>query len=83
MPGAAPAVAGLRACNSKESTMYGTYCRLRVHTFASTREVIRAARTKLAPKGKTRAQREARHAFLRQMLEHHCEAQRTVRAFRL
>jgi hypothetical protein len=62
--------------------VYGTYCRLSVHVSASAREVIRAARTKLSRKGKSREQRAARHQFIRQMLDYHRDAQETFRAFR-
>ena len=50
---------------------YGTYTRLNLHVSANTREVIRAAYGKLAPKARTSEQREARKAFLRAMLTHH------------
>ena len=52
--------------------MFGTYERLRVSVFASEIAVVKAARRKLAPHA-TRAQR---HAFYRQMLQHHANARR-------
>lgn len=63
--------------------MYGTYCRLGVHVSASYREVIRAARKKLKKSAFRREQREARHAFYRDMLRYHADAQGVVRDFRL
>jgi len=66
-----------------EAPYYGTYTRLGVRVSASAREVIRAGRRKLAPTGKTRAQREARHEFLRAMLAHHESARDLVRRYRL
>lgn len=52
--------------------MFGTYQRLRVSAFASPRAVIRAAQGKIKPESRyLRSQREARHAFYRQMLEYH------------
>jgi hypothetical protein len=57
--------------------MFAQYCRVEsiaggVH--ASGRDMIRAARTMLAPTGKLRAQREARHEWLRDMLIMHHES---------
>lgn len=63
--------------------MFGTYQRLGVSLGASPRQVIRAARAKLTPLGKSRAQREARRAFLAQMLAYHAEARALARAYRL
>jgi hypothetical protein len=48
----------------------GTYMRLGVHVGASNREVIRAARTKLA-NPRNPAERKDRHTFFRYMLKHH------------
>lgn len=62
---------------------YGTYCRLGVRTFASAREVIRAAHGRLTALGRSRAQREARHAFLREILGYHADAQQMVLRWRL
>lgn len=60
--------------------MLGTYHRLRVRVSASDRTVIRAARLKLTPTARrSNAHREARKAFLRQMLDYHHGAQRIVR----
>jgi hypothetical protein len=61
----------------------GTYDRLRVHVYASPRAVIKAARGKLGPKAFTKAQREARRAFYRAMLQHHCDARAIVQRYRL
>ena len=58
---------------------YGTYSRLNLHVSASGRDVVRAAHKKLAPKGKSREQRAARHAFLACMIMHHCNASRLFR----
>jgi hypothetical protein len=58
---------------------YGTYTRLGVDVLSSGRDVVRAAHRKLAPKGRSRAQREARHAFLYAMLAHHWNASRLFR----
>ena len=57
--------------------MFAQYCRIEslaggVH--ASPREMIRAARTMLTPLGKSREQREARHQWLREMLDMHHDA---------
>lgn len=63
--------------------MYGTYCRLRVHVAATDREVIRAALRKLKPSArKGRAKREARHAFLREMLAYHHNARAEFARYR-
>jgi hypothetical protein len=57
--------------------MYGTYCRLHVHVYASNIEVIRCASRKLKKSARhDRKAREARHAFYRQMLDYHQEARR-------
>lgn len=57
--------------------MYGTYCRLHVPVWATTREVIRAAQTKLMPRARySRQDRTARHAFYRTMLDYHAKARR-------
>ena len=57
-----------------------TYNRLNLHVSASPRQVIRAARTKLRPAGKSRAQRGARHIYLRDMLSYHADARALYRA---
>jgi hypothetical protein len=54
--------------------MFGAYQRLGLHVSATAREVIAAARTKVASTGRTRAQREARHAYYREMLVYHHSA---------
>jgi hypothetical protein len=55
--------------------LYGTYCRLRVHVSASNRAVIKAASRKITREHRYgRAQRDARHAFYRAMLECHRDA---------
>ncbi len=60
----------------------GTYNRLNVHVWASNREVIKAASTKLKRKF-DRKEREARHRFYRLMLEEHKAAQEICLEFRL
>ena len=57
--------------------MFAQYCRIEsraggVH--ASPRAMIRAARTMLTKRGKSREQREARHEWLREMLTMHHDA---------
>ena len=64
--------------------MYSTYQRLRVNIYASSRTVIRAASRKLTPKSRRDfVARDARHAFYREMLQHHADAARLARQFRL
>ena len=64
--------------------MYSAYLRLDITVHAGWRAVIRAAAGRLTPHARRdRAQREARRRFYRQMLEHHRNAQRLVRAWRL
>ena len=63
--------------------MYGTYERLGVHVFASAKEVIRAAQTKLAPAAFTLEHRQRRKEFYKIMLRYHKEAQELVRGWRL
>ena len=64
--------------------MYGTYCRLHVHVYASNIEVIRRASRKLKKSARhDRQAREARHAFYRQMLDYHHKARELVREWRL
>jgi len=56
--------------------VYGTYMRLRLSTSASNRDVVRAARNKVAREAlATPSLRTARHAFYMNMLEHHRQAQ--------
>lgn len=65
-------------------TYQSTYLRLRLPVWASEREVIRAARRKLKPTcRRSRHYREARHAYLRDILNCHREAGALARAFRL
>jgi hypothetical protein len=64
--------------------MYSTCLRQGVTVQDGWRAVIRAAAGRLAPHARRdRAQREARRRFYRQMLEHHKNAQRLVRTWRL
>jgi hypothetical protein len=64
--------------------MYSAYLRLDITVQAGWRAVIRAAAGRLTPHARRDpAQREARRRFYRQMLEHHRNAQRLVRAWRL
>lgn len=53
---------------------YSLYLRLDLHVTESPRAVIRAARSRLAPSGRSRAQRQARHDYLRDMLAYHVDA---------
>jgi len=64
--------------------MYGTYCRLNVHVFASNRDVITAASRKMlkASVRRGREHRAARHAFYRQMLHCHRKDRDLVVGFR-
>lgn len=64
--------------------MYGTYQRLNVPVSAGARAVIRAASRKLKPTARyARAQRQARHAFYREMLAHHAAERELIKTFRL
>ena len=64
--------------------MYGTYSRLNLHVSASWRDVIRASSTRLMAQARfSKAQRRQRHAFYRQMLDYHRNAQEIVRFWRL
>ena len=64
--------------------MYGSYTRLNLPVSASARAVIRAASGKLLAQARhNRAQRQQRHAFYRQMLAYHNDAQRLVKLWRL
>ena len=59
------------------TSMYGTYCRLRVHVMASDLAVIRKARQVIARKQRKAAdKRKARHEFYRIILELHHSARR-------
>ena len=55
--------------------MFSTYLRLRVHTHASAREVIRALYGRMRPESRLRVHRDARHSIIREMLGHHAAAQ--------
>ena len=55
--------------------MFSTYLRLRVHTHASARDVIRALYGRMRPDARTHGHRSARHAIIREMLGHHAAAQ--------
>lgn len=62
----------------------GTYNRLRVHVRSSNIDVIRAARKKIKPQfRKTRAHRDARHAYFRELLAIHWRWQATCKHFRM
>ncbi|ABE65057.1 hypothetical protein Nham_4475 (plasmid) [Nitrobacter hamburgensis X14] len=64
--------------------MQGAYDRLRVHVFASWRDVVRAANTRIARKHRRgAAMREARKRFYREMLGCHQRHQELVLTFRL
>lgn len=55
--------------------MFNTYLRLRVHTHASARDVIRALYGRMRPDARQHGHRDARHAIIREMLGHHAQAQ--------
>lgn len=55
--------------------MFSTYLRLRVHTHASARDVIRALYGRMRPESRLRVHRTARHEIIREMLGHHLAAQ--------
>ena len=55
--------------------MYSTYTRLRVHTHASARDVIRALYGRMRPDARQHAHRAARHVIIREMLGYHAQAQ--------
>lgn len=55
--------------------MFSTYLRLKVHTHASARDVIRALYGRMRPDARAHAHRLARHAIIREMLGHHAAAQ--------
>lgn len=55
--------------------MFSTYLRLRVPVWASARDVIRATYGRMRPDARFRAHRAARHAIIREMLQHHAAAQ--------
>lgn len=65
--------------------MYGAYCRLAVPVWASRQTVVRVASRKMLKKSVryARKHREARHAFLRAMLQYHHESQQLCREFHL
>jgi hypothetical protein len=55
--------------------MFSTYLRLKVHTHASARDVIRATYGRMRPGARAHAHRADRHAIIREMLQHHAAAQ--------
>jgi hypothetical protein len=55
--------------------MFSTYLRLKVHTHASARDVIRATYGRMQPNARLHAHRSARHSIIREMLQHHAAAQ--------
>lgn len=61
---------------------YAQYGRLHVHVAASNVTVIRKARRMLSPMGRARAQRDARHKWLRAILKHHEDERELCRRFR-
>ena len=60
--------------------MFGTYLRLGVHVWASDREVIRAARSRIVVSSNTR---QHRREYYRLMLQYHHEQQNICLEFRL
>jgi hypothetical protein len=58
------------------------YNRLNVHCSASDRAVVKRAHRMLSKRGKSAAQREARHKWLRAILAEHHQWQATVRWIR-
>ena len=60
---------------------FNTYLRLNLHVGATSREVLRAAQRKLKPEFRyDRFWRDQRHAFYREMLQHHHAEQNLYRA---
>lgn len=55
--------------------MFSTYLRLKVHTHASARDVIRATYGRMRADARLRVHRPARHSIIREMLQHHAAAQ--------
>jgi len=55
--------------------MFSTYLRLRVHTHASARDVIRALYGRMRPDARAPGHRAARHSIIREMLGYHARAQ--------
>lgn len=55
------------------------YERLHVHVNAPNREVIKRAHRMLSPVGKSRAQRDVRHGWLRAILAEHMAARELYR----
>lgn len=62
--------------------MYAQYQRLNLHVTATNRELVKSAHKLLSPKGKSNAQRQARHDWLRQMLNYHKDEQQLCKDFR-
>ena len=62
---------------------YGQYERLHVHVAEPDLAVVRKSRRMLSKKGKSREQRDARHAWIRQLIAHHHEWQATCRRYRM
>lgn len=65
--------------------MLGTYERCHVHVLCSNLELIRVARTKLAPtllRSTKPGDRETRKTFYRTMMKHHREAAELFRHYR-
>jgi hypothetical protein len=65
--------------------MFSQYQRLNLPISASNREVIaKASRQMLKPESRfKREQRSARHQWFRNLLEHHANARKLAREFRL
>lgn len=66
--------------------LYSQYCRIEAAAGGvgcTAREFVRAAHKKINAKGKTRALRDARHAWLRAGLKYRVDARCTVNTFRL
>ena len=64
--------------------MQGTYGRLRVHAFASWRDVVRAANGRIASRHRRGpAMSEERKRFYREMIGYHQRHQELVLAFQL
>jgi len=55
--------------------MFSIYLRLRVHTHASARDVIRALYGRMRPDARAWQHRAARHSIIREMLGYHARAQ--------
>jgi predicted nucleic acid-binding protein len=71
----------VRPPEADEVPYYSTYLRLNLPVWAATRQVLRAAQSKLKRRGRyLRATRLLRHQYYRSILKHHKIAQDLYRA---